>query len=146
MAELHEVDGEPFSANVYEVTAVLGATRTIEAPIFVERFEVPEGRAADAFDRWLRDVHVRAIASNPGVTNVRTFKAVRADIPIRAYCSPGNRMLQAELKTERFRQTLVSAELLSAVENSARWDQRLAYFTRDVFVHTFHYNRGSEAR
>ena len=63
--------------------------------MFVERFEVPLGDAEE-FDRWL-DGYMGRTADQPGVARAQVFHAVRENIPIDYYLSPGNRMLQIEL-------------------------------------------------
>jgi hypothetical protein len=137
----NDVDYETYTGNVYEVTAVVnGAGRTPpeSAPILVERFEAGEGEAAE-LDAWLRDVHLPAIGTHPGVLRARTFRAIRENIPIQYYYSPGNRALIAELADEEgFRETLLSRDFLEHVEDSLRWELRLPYVKRDVYRYAAH--------
>jgi hypothetical protein len=133
---LNEVDGQAFSANVYTPTTVSGPDPGSELPVFVERFEVTPGDSAE-FDSWFRREHVAGIATQPGVARVRTFEAVRENVPIASYRSAGNRMLRAELASTSYRKTLMSAPLIERLESSMRWDRRLPYITRDVFIPLF---------
>jgi len=144
LSRLNEVDGAAFSANVYTVTSVRGDDPAEETPALVERYEVPSGQDAD-FDKWL-ETHAIDVADQPGVTRVRTFRAVRAGVPIPQYLSPGNRMLRAELEPERMRTTLRSAGMIDALEASMRWERDLEYVTRDVFRPLFGYRASAAER
>lgn len=144
LPQLNEVDGQHFSANVYEVTGVVGELPAADAPVLVERFEVDEG-ASNRFDDWL-DVRLRELAAQPSVACARSFRALRDGIPVPEYVSPGNRMLRAELVPDGFRSALVSPELVWCLADSMRWDRRLSYVTRDVFAHLFHYDRPEPSR
>ncbi len=139
----NDVDYETFTGNVYEVTAVVnreGTSPREASPVLIERFEVGEDDA-DEFDAWLRDVHLPGIGNHPGVLRARTFSAVREDIPIPYYYSPGNRALFAELAdASAFRQTLTSPALMERLEDSMRWDRRLTYVKRDVYEYVAHLN------
>jgi hypothetical protein len=135
---LNEVDGQAFSANVYTPTTVSGDDPASELPVFIERFEVPPSETTE-FDGWFRGEHVEAIAQQRGVSRVRTFEAVRENVPIASYTSAGNRMLRAELASISFRKTLTSPRVIAMLEGSMRWDRRLHYVTRDVFTPLFSY-------
>jgi len=133
---LNEVDGQAFSANVYTPTTVSGPAPESELPVFVERFEVTQTDSTE-FDAWFRQEHVAGIAKQPGVSRVRTFEAVRENVPIASYRSSGNRMLHAELASTSYRKTLMGAPLMALLESSMHWDRRLSYVTRDVFIPMF---------
>lgn len=137
----NELDFETFTGNVYVPLAVanrVGRKPPESAPFFIERFEVEPGDSEE-FDAWLHEVHLPAIGGHPGVLRARTFSAVREGIPIPYYYSPGNRMLAVELADpERYRETLLSPELLAALEDSMRWDRRLSYVKRDVYRYVAH--------
>jgi hypothetical protein len=136
LATLQEVDGQPFSANVYDVTGAIGGPPAAGAPIFVERFEVPP-ELVERFDEWLVGTHAPALAAQRGVARARTFAAVRDAIPIALYRSPGNRMLRVDLEPADVRTTLLSDGFVAALADSMRWDRELAYVTRDACTHLF---------
>jgi hypothetical protein len=137
----NSVDYETFTGNVCPVRAVvnnLGQTPPESAPILVERWEVSDADAEE-FDEWLDNTHLPAVGGHEGVVRVRTFTAVREGIPIPYYYSPGNRMLVAELRDPvNFRETLLSPELMTRLEDSTRWDLRLPYVKRDVYSYVAH--------
>jgi hypothetical protein len=85
------------------------------------------------FDRWLLDSHLPRIASQPGVLRARAFAAVREDIPIDYYLSPGNRMLQIELDGGAGLEPLLADAFTDALGASLAWDLRLPYVRRDVY-------------
>ena len=137
----NSVDYETFTGNVCPVTAVinnLGQTPLESAPVLVERWEVSEV-GAEEFDQWLAEIHLPALGGHEGVLRARTFTAVREGIPLPYYCSPGNRMLVAELAdSENFRETLLSPDMMTRLEDSMRWDRRLPYVKRDVYDYVAH--------
>ena len=62
------LDGEPFTGNIYEVTAVrqpLDLEFTGPSVIFAERFEV--GADDAEFNEWLEGPHLEAVAALPDV-------------------------------------------------------------------------------
>jgi len=60
------------------------------------------------------------------VVRVRTFHAVRENVPIKFYVSPGNRMLMVEFQPDAdLRTVMVEATMLEALEDSMRWDRKL---------------------
>lgn len=133
---LQPIDGQPFSANVYEVIEVEARGAQVDAPRFVERFEVGQGDAAE-FERWVREVHVPRLFSVPGVLRVRALSAIRDGVAQPLYKSPGNRMVSVDLQPARFRQTLLSPEFDAALEASMTWDRALPYVQRNVFAYLF---------
>jgi hypothetical protein len=142
MRNLNEVDGAAFSANVYNVTSVIGADPGEEMPVLAERYEVPPA-LDERFDEWFEQKHAPAVAAEPGVVRVRTFRAVREGVPIADYRSPGNRMLRADLEPQRLRTALLSTAMMEALVDSMRWERDLEYVTRDVFRPLFSYTASS---
>jgi len=134
------LDGEPFTGNIYEVTAVrqpLYVDFTGPSMIFAERFEV--GAADDAeFNEWLEGPHLDAVASLPDVLRVRAFRQHR-DVPARfpydRYMSKGNRMILAEFPMESSPLDLARSDAFRGVlRDSTEWDLRLPYVRRELAV------------
>lgn len=131
----NELDGSTYTGNVYDEVASVGhgeETRPGSGLVFVERFEVPLTEV-EGFDRWLIDSHMRRTAEQPGVARVLVFNAVRENIPIDYYLSPGNRMLQVELAATSDSGALVADGFRDVLKDSLAWDLRLPYVKRDVY-------------
>ena len=137
----NDVDFQVFTGNVYEVTEVISPEpeqlpETL--PIFAERFEVSDGEADD-FDAWMHAIHLPDLIGLPGVRRVRSFTAVRENIPVVYYHSPGNRMMLLELSSpDEYRTTLRSSPMMAILEDSMRWDRQLSYVKRDVYEYWTH--------
>jgi hypothetical protein len=139
--KFNELDHSTYTGNVYRVLDSrnnIGAEPSVQSPMFIERFEVDDETESD-FDEWLRDVHLPALAADAAVARARTFAALRDNVPIPYYLSQGNRMLAVELTdTENFRDQLRSDNVLSALEDSMRWDRLLPYVRREVYAYANH--------
>lgn len=138
--QFNDVDFAIFTGNVCLVDDVfnnLNAVPPEECPLYVERFEV--GPDDTDFDPWLREVHAPAYAHDPRVARVRTFHAVRENIPISYYLSPGNRMLMVDfMPGTDLRAVMVEPPMLAALEDAQRWDRRLSYVKRDLSEYVAH--------
>lgn len=88
----HELDGEPYSGNVYDLGSGTGHAAHDAPALWVERYEVPPEQA-DTFDRWLEAEHLPALRGAACVTGVRTGRAVRRDFSVPYYNSPGDRLV-----------------------------------------------------
>lgn len=141
---MNELDYDLYTGNVYcvgDVAKVDNGETRIDLPLLVERFEVGNGEEEE-FDLWMSRVHLPAVANEPGVLRVRSCTALRDDIPLPYYVSPGNRMLIADLDDAKpLSDTLLSPGLHAAVGDSLQWDLRLSYVRRDVY--RFLLSRGS---
>lgn len=135
-----ELDGEPFTGNIYDVIAVrnpLDADFPGPTVIFAERFEVGDTDATE-FDTWLNGAHLDAVAALPDLVRARTFHQ-RRDVPPRfpydRYTSKGNRMLLAEFPFDSEPLDLARSPAFGvALHDSARWDLRLSYVRREIAV------------
>jgi hypothetical protein len=137
MDALQTVDGQPFSANVYLPYLVEGARPPADAAVYAFRLELEE-HEVDAFGEWLIERCLPAARTVPGVVLVRAFHAVRRDIPIPLYCSPGNRMIRIELEPAQLEDAIGSPEFQRVLDEQRRWDAPGRYATQDVFEHVFH--------
>jgi hypothetical protein len=138
MADLREVDGQPFSANVYVPFAVDGDMAPPDAAVYAVRLEVPAERERE-FDEWIA-THLARYGQVPGVVLARAFSARRDDVPVPLYRSPGNRMVRVEIDPPKLGDALTSPELAHLLDLEQRWERQASYVARDVFVHRFHYD------
>jgi hypothetical protein len=137
---MNELDYDLYTGNVYSIGEVVkpddNPTR-LDLPLLVERFEVTDD-AVEEFDIWMSEVHLPAVASQPGVLRARSCAAVREGIPLPYYESLGNRMLIADLDGgEPAPETLLRPGITDAVGDSLKWDLRLPYVRRDVYRFMF---------
>jgi hypothetical protein len=137
MDALQTVDGQPFSANVYLPYLVEGTRPPANAAVFAFRLELEE-HEVDAFGEWFEDSYLPAARAVPGVLLVRAFHAIREEIPIPLYCSPGNRMIRIELEPARLEEAIGSPEFRNVLDEQHRWDAPGRYATHDIFEHVFH--------
>lgn len=135
-----ELDGEPFTGNIYEVTKVqhsLGVDFAGSSLIFAERFEVGDLDEPD-FVGWLEGEHLEAIGALPGIQRARTFRQYHdapKRFPYNRYDSKGNHMILAELPVEVDPLELAhTSEFATALRDSTRWDLRLPYVRRELAV------------
>ena len=143
MDALRTVDGQPFSANVYLPYLVEGTRPPANAAVYAFRLEL-EGHEVDAFGEWLRDSYLPTARAVPGVLLVRAFHAVRNEIPIPLYCSPGNHMIRIEFEPAQLVKAIGSSEFQHVLDEQRRWDAPGRYATQDVFEHVFHLDATTE--
>jgi hypothetical protein len=137
-AQTITVDGDPFTGNIYAVTAERGEYHTdfvSGGGLFVERYEV-SADSADEFDNWFGGPHLNAVQRWPGAVRVRTWRQNR-DVPARfpydRYTSTGNRMLTADFApASAVAQLLEHDDVWRTVADSAAWDVRLPYVRREA--------------
>jgi hypothetical protein len=140
MKALRTVDGQPFSANVYLPYLVEGARPPANAAVYAFRLELEE-REVDAFGEWLKESYFPAARAVPGVLLVRAFHAIRDEIPIPLYRSPGNHMIRMELDAAQLDNAIRSPQFQNVLDEQHRWDTPGRYATRDVFEYVFHLDR-----
>lgn len=137
-SQVWEVDGEPFTGNIYAVVEQRG---TVAADfvdgggLYVERYQVDDATAGE-FDAWLHSEQVEAVSRWPGVVRVRTWEQNRNvpdAFPYDRYVSKGNRMLSADLAAGVDPHALLrDAAVWMTIARSAQWDLRLPYVRREA--------------
>jgi hypothetical protein len=139
--QLDPVDFAPFTTTLCEVEAVHGQTDGSSA-ILVQRYEVGDERA-DEFDRWFEHEHIAALTSVPGVTGVRSLRAIRTDLAARfakraqvgpTRFSPGNRIAIASLSGVTSPAAVAtSGPMIDVMRGAVAWDVILPYVSRELF-------------
>lgn len=132
-SQFNELDGDAYTGNIYEPRARLDRPAPKgTAFLFAERFEVPAESEA-AFDSWLTETHLEHVEAQSGVFRARVFDAVRNEIPIDYYLSPGNRLLLVEIDADAVLEVLLAPGFQDAMRDSLAWDRQLPYLRRDVY-------------
>lgn len=144
LSDLREVDGQPFSANVYEPFAVRGVQAPPDAAAYILRVEV-ESKAEAQFDDWLVREHLPRFQELPGFLLARAFTGVRNNVPIALYRSPGSRMLRVDIARPKLREALASLALTELLAAEDSWCAASSYCKSDLFVHLFHFDSSTVA-
>jgi hypothetical protein len=137
--DFRELDGDVFTGNVYHVDSVYlkdSSLPLIDAPLWVERFEVAE-QDNETFLRWARQYAGRLLAE-PFVQRVRVMTAQRHDIPISYYLSIGNIAVMADLTGVSVPDGFHQASWKDSLSESMRWDTELEYVSRELFTYLAH--------
>jgi hypothetical protein len=81
----------------------------------------------------------------PGVLLVRAFHAIRREIPIPLYCSPGNQMIRIEFEPTKLEDAIHSPEFQNLLNEQHRWHAPGRYVTQDIFEYVFHLDSSASA-
>lgn len=85
-----ELDGAPYSGNMYQVDEAFGSGFATLSVLYVERFEIPPA-ALPEFDKWLIDIFSQQLMETEHVLGVRICSASREQGQVPHYLSRGNR-------------------------------------------------------
>jgi hypothetical protein len=145
---MNELDGALYTGNLYEVRRAVASPKDPipdKSAILAERFETATHH--DAFDRWVIDEHLPALAAGPAVIGLRYCVAIRGRSPIEYYESPGDRAILVALDPDVPPVEAVTAPaLLAATQDSLRWDVKLQYVRREVYGFICTHHAGKEPR
>jgi len=135
--QFNELDGDRYTGNIYRLgSPARGSGGDDDHPdhdsvvILVERYEVPAD-ARDEFDQWVREVHVAGLLELGRRVCVRVGHAVRANLPIPYYNSPGSDLVLTTFGGS-VRAIAHDPRLLARLGDAQRWDRRLVYVRREL--------------
>ena len=135
----NELDGDTYTGNVYVLgdaadgPAAAGGDRA--RLLLVQRYE-HDAERPDELRRWIDEVHVPRLLGVATVAAVRTGRAVRTDLPIPYYNSPGSDVVLALIESDAAA-VAVDGHLLDALADAQAWDRRLQYVRRELAVLAF---------
>ena len=130
--KFNELDGAEFTGNIYEPLHSIGDAAGATNTLAMQRFEVrPDD--LETFDGWLHD-YASLLADAPGISRIRSYRAVRVGSPLPYYYSLGNRAVLVDAAEMN---DLVGVDLLSVVSKSQKFDTQLEYVRREMFKCVF---------
>jgi hypothetical protein len=128
-----DLDGEPYSGNVYSVFGAWGVGFESAELLLIERLEIPTNLLG-LYDEWIETEYAPGLMRSDGVSGVRACRVHRDGVSVPYYHSRGNRAVLVAFRLGvRHEDAPFDAAAQENFASSRLWDLRIPYAEREIF-------------